>query len=163
MSAAPLLARYTGDGFELLGRSRQEGDARYIVGQRYAIEVLEQRSIASHNHQFAELHDLWLNLPEHMAEQFPSAESLRKFALIKTGYADIRQIVAATERDAQQIAAMAFALDSYSIADVCGCVVTIATAKSQSRKAMGAKEFNRSKSDILDYVASLIGLKEEAA
>lgn len=60
----------------------------YIVGQVYFLEHREERSSASHAHYFACVADAWMNLPDALAERFPTPEALRKYALIMTGYRD---------------------------------------------------------------------------
>ncbi|MCI5040061.1 MAG: hypothetical protein MRY81_10290, partial [Donghicola eburneus] len=54
----------------------------------------KQRSQRSHNHQFAEIHDLWANLPIHHANApyAASAEAFRKHGLIATGHCDVETI-----------------------------------------------------------------------
>src|SRR5258708_5689576 len=63
-------------------------DKEYVVGERYTLAPFEQRSLATHNHEFAWLYEAWMNLPEALAEQYPSPEHLRKRALIDAGYYD---------------------------------------------------------------------------
>lgn len=63
-------------------------DATFTIGARYVLAPREERSSASHRHEFAWLREAWMNLPEHLAEQFPTETHLRKRALIEAGYYD---------------------------------------------------------------------------
>lgn len=133
-------------------------DREYVVGERYMLAPFEQRSIASHNHEFAWLHEAWASLPEHEADKHPSAEHLRKWALIQTGYSNSQSIVCSSKAEALRVAAFIRPMDEFSVVIVHECVVTRYTAKSQSRRAMGAKEFQESKEKIMEYVAGILGV-----
>lgn len=115
----------------------------------------------SHRHYFATIADAWQNLPRHEAERFQSSEHLRKYALIKCGYADQRQIVCASKAEAQRLRAFVAPMDDYAIVTAVESVVTVFTAKSQSTKAMGRREFNESKQRVLDYVSQILGVSTD--
>jgi hypothetical protein len=83
---------------------------------------------------------------------------LRKKALIRKGYADHRDHVCADSLVARKLRAFIKPMDDYAIVEVRENVLRIWTAKSQSVKAMPKGEFQRSKDDVLDFVASLIGV-----
>jgi hypothetical protein len=110
---------------------------------------------------FVRRDEAWVNLPEHEAERFQTSEHLRKWSLIKCGYADQRQIVCASKAEALRFRAFIVPMDDYAIVTANESVVTVFTAKSQSMKAMGRREFHESKQKVLDYVAALIGVKPE--
>jgi phage gp36-like protein len=137
-------------------------DKHFAVGEVYPLEVHEARSDPSHRHLFAVINEAWQNLPEAQARRFASAEHLRKWALIRAGYYDERSIVCADEDEAQRIAAFVRPLDDYAIVVVRGCVVAVYTAKSQSARAMGRQDFQRSKDAVLDIIAGLIGTTTQA-
>lgn len=153
----PLVYTWEGDCFKPLKRFQRSCDERFVIGMVYTLEEVKGRSQVTHNHYFACLHDGWMNLPEHLAERFPTQEHLRKWCLIKCGYHDQRSIVASSKAEAQRIAAFIKPVDEFAIVVVSECTVTIYTAKSQSKKAMGAKDFQESKSKVLDLIASMIG------
>jgi hypothetical protein len=136
-------------------------DKEYVVGERYMLAPYEQRSTASHNHEFAWLHEAWLNLPERYAEQFPTSEHLRKYALIQAGYSDSHSLVCGSKAEALRVAAYIRPLDEFAVVTVNGPVVNRFVAKSQSRRAMGKEEFQRSKTRIMDVVAHMIGVPSE--
>lgn len=157
MTALP----FTWDG-ETMTPSRgfsKRADAAFVVGETYRLEVVEERSAASHRHFFASIAEAWANLPEPLAERHPSPEHLRKFALIRAGFADSRQIVASSKAEAQRIAAFVKPMDDYAVVAVQNAVVTVWTAHSQSVKAMGKKDFQASKTRVLEIVAEMIGVE----
>ncbi len=159
MSAAPLPFRWSGDAMEILPRFAKMADAAFVVGQVYRLEAIEERSAASHRHYFATLNDAWLGLPESYGEQFQSSEALRKFALIKTGYFDSRTLVASSRAEAQRIAAFVKPIgEEFSVVVVKEATVTIYTAKSQSMRSMGKKDFGESKQKVLEFVADLLSV-----
>lgn len=158
----PIVSRWTGEEFTPLGRSRADCDKELVAGQIYRIEIVEQRSEASHRQYFASLNETWANLPESMADQFPNPEIFRKFCLIKTGYCTKEQHVATTRAEAQRMRTFAARIsagaDDYAIVTVEGTVVTVWRAESQSYRHMGKARFTASKQDVLNYCASLVGV-----
>ena len=158
---APVLFRWSGEAMEPLPRFAKACDAAFTVGEVYRMEVQEQRSLISHNHYFAALQDMFLSLPEGVDERIASAEHLRKFALIRCGYRDERTIVCASKAEARRFAAFVQPMDEFAIVAVQEASVIVWTAKSQSMKAMGKDDFQRSKEDVLAYCQSL--LEREAA
>lgn len=156
MSAAPMLFRWDGEAMVAEPRFRKLADAAYTVGEVYRLEVQEQRSLVSHNHYFATLNDIWLSLPEEYGDRIPSAEHMRKFALIRTGYRDERSIVCASKAEAARVAAFLKPMDDFALVVVNEATVTVYTAKSQSHKAMGGKVFQQSKEAVLQYCQGLV-------
>lgn len=128
---------------------------QYEVGKAYVLVPNEARSPESHGHFFAALHEGWLNLAEDFADEFPSAEYLRAWCLVKSGFADHQVIVCATAEDAARVAAIASSREKIRIVVVEGNVVNIWLPKSQSMKAMGKVEFEASKRACLDLIASM--------
>lgn len=155
---APIVFRWTGDAMEPLSRFHNLVNEEFVVGELYRMEAIEERSQASHNHFFALLHDQWLTLPDHIALEFRTPEHLRKHALIMTGYRNERKFAAATPLEARRIAAFIKPRDEYAIVSVNENVVVEWTAQSQSRKAMGGPTFQKSKSDVLDYIDDMLGV-----
>jgi hypothetical protein len=91
-----------------------------------------ERSSASHRHYFAAVYDAWLNLPEIDAERFPTADHLRKYALIRAGYCDTRELVCASKAEAVRVGAFMKPMDPYALVAISGAVVRVYTAKSQA-------------------------------
>ncbi len=146
----------------------RRADQEYAVGERYMLAPYEDRSGATHKHEFAWLRDAWMNLPEHLAESFPTPEHLRKSALIDAGYFDETVIDAGTNAAALRVAAALRSFDDFALVIVRGPAVVRRTAKSQSRRMMDKKTFQESKTAILEIVSEMIGvspstLTEEAS
>ena len=134
---------------------------QFCVGMHYRLEVREDRSEASHRGYFAAINEAHANLPEDLAERWPTPEHLRKFCLIKAGYRSERSIACSSELEARRIAVFVAPLDSFAIVVVEKLMVTVYTAESQSYRSMGKKRFNESKSAVLDVLARLIGTSTE--
>lgn len=154
---APITFEWTGEAMKPLPRFVRQCQA-FAVGQTYPMVVQEERSSHSHRHFFACVRDAWLNLPEDIAVDFPSAEHLRKWALVKSGHSYERSVVCASEQEARRIASFVGPLDEYAIVSVRENIVQVFTAKSQSTKAMSKQEFYESKNAVLDVLANLIGV-----
>lgn len=154
---APIPMRWDGESFTPLPRFAGECDKLFVVGQVHRMVEVQDRSAKSHAHFFAAVSEAWANLPDHLAERFPTADHLRKFALIKGGWADSRQIVAASKAEAVRLAAFIRPMDAYAVVTVDGSVVTVWTARSQDMRSMGATEFQRSKDAVLRIIAEMIG------
>lgn len=149
------------DGESMIPLQPRLADKYYVVGETYRLEPREDRSQISHNHYFASIQEAWQNLPEHEAERFATADHLRKWALIKAGYRDERSVVCASHAEAQRVAAFIKPLDDFAVVTASECVVTVFTAKSQSKRAMGAKPFQDSKQKVLDIVSGMVGVSAD--
>lgn len=151
--------RYEGNGiFRCLHPKRIKLD----VGTVHGWTMAEHRSKASHDHFFACVNEAWKSLPESMADDFPSPEHLRKWSLIKAGFCSETRIVCANNSEAMALAIKATAMDKYSVIDIDGKdndgkAVTIWTADSQRRDAMGRQAFQEAKERALHIISELIG------
>lgn len=155
----PIPHRWTGDGFVPASPHWQRiADRHYAIGEVRNLVPEEQRSHKSHAHQFAEIGDAWRTLPEHLTERFPTAEALRKHALIKAGFATVTEHVCGSQAEAQRLATVIASLDPYSVTEVRRNVVRHLRAMSQSLRAMGRQDFQRSKQACLEIVAEMIGV-----
>lgn len=134
-------------------------DAHLCIGETYIMVEHQERSHKSHAHYFAAVNDAWRTLPDRLLEEYPSSEHLRKKALIRKGYCDERSIVCASKAAAQHFAAFIKPMDHYAIVVARESVVTVYTAKSQSMRAMGKKEFAESKQAVLDFIDDLLGVE----
>lgn len=159
MSSAPIFFHWDGEAMVPLARFAKLADQEFVVGLDYPLVVQESRSRASHNHFFAAVEEAWRNLPEHIAEQYPNSDKLRKHALIRAGYRDERSIACASKAEAQRVAAFVKPMDDYAIVLVTEAVVTVYTAKSQSLRAMGRKVFQESKDAVLAVLADMVGVQ----
>lgn len=159
----PLPCIWTGKAFTPLNaRFEREAAAAFGMGEVVNLAPVEDRSAASHRHYFASINEAWQNLPDDLAERYPTAEHLRKAALIRAGYRDERSFVAASRAEAIRFAAFLRPLDDYALVALSGTVVVVYTAKSQSQRAMGKATFQKSKDDVLNALAAMIGVTTSA-
>lgn len=163
MSGAPPI-KFEWDGEAFVPASpfwARKCDEHFVVGEQYQMVEHQDRSMRSHRHYFACVKDAWDNLPEQLAERFPTSEHLRKYALIRAGYRDERSIVAGSKAEAQRLAAFMKPMDEYAVVIVQEAMVTVYTAKSQSMRAMGKTTFAESKERVLDVLSQMIGTSRD--
>jgi hypothetical protein len=136
-------------------------------GDTVIITVDHPRSANTHNHQFAEIAEAWRHLPE-AVQHMPWAanpDALRKHALIVTGFRDVETVDAGSKAAAERVAALlsrhATAAHGYAITQTKGPLVTCWTPQSQSMRAMGGREFQRSKEAVLNWIAQQIEVQPE--
>ncbi len=153
---------FTWDGEAMVPRHPRRADQLFVVGETYPLIINEDRSVATHNHEFAWLREAWLNLPEALADLYPSPEHLRKRALIDAGFYDETVIDAGTNAAAIRVAAAVRAIDTFALVFVRKCFVIRRTAKSQSRRAMKKDEFQASKTAIMEVIDELVQRREAA-
>lgn len=157
--APPIPCNWDGEAFVPVSqRFARLADKFFVIGEVYAMVVEQPRSVTSHNHQFAWLHGAWMNLPEDIADLYPTEDHLRKRALIEAGYFTETAVDAGTRAAALRVAAMVPALDEFAFAKVEGPIVLIRRAKSQSMRAMGARQFHESKAAIMQVVADMLSV-----
>lgn len=162
MSNEPILCEWSEDEvFKPLPRHLKYCQATFAVGERLMIDVQAPRNMAAHRFYFAELKSIWNSLPEDIAEQYPSAEHMRKYALCKVGFCHETKSVFTSHRDAVLAAAFAAASKDYAIVDVEKNVLRCWVPESQSVRAMGADRFKRSCRAVLDYGYGLIGVARQ--
>lgn len=154
--APPILFQWNGEAMVPRPMYRDRAAADFAKGEVYRLTPVEVRSRKSERHYFAVIREVWKNLPDHYADQVPSVEHLRKFALIRTGYYSLEEIVCATAEDAAKVSRQAKAADEYAVTVIHESLIRIYTAASQSAARMGKKEFQKSKDDVLHFLAALI-------
>lgn len=158
--AAPVHFRW--DGEAMVPLRPAHADKVFVVGETYPLVVNEDRSANSHKHYHACVNEAWRNLPDHMAVEFATPDHLRKAALVETGYYTERRLICSSPGEARKVAAFMRAGEEYAIISVAGCAVIERKPKSQSYRAMPKGEFQKSKTDVLDYLAKLIGVETAA-
>lgn len=156
MTAPPIPCRFYEGTFHPLSRAENAVRAHYDDGRVYTLAPVEERSRASHSHQFAWLEDAWASLPDLLAERFPTAEHLRKWALIKAGFCDVQEVACASKAEALRWAAILRAREPYSLVIAREGVVRVATAESQSMRSMGRERFQASKDGIIRVISELL-------
>lgn len=155
----PLVFTWNGDAMEVLPRFAKIADQRFVIGERYRLDEVQERDMVKHARQFAFIADAWENLPERFAGEpwAQSAEHLRKFALIKTGYCNTETFVCGSHAEAMRWATHLRADNEYAIVTVQGATIYRFTAMSQSLRSMGAELFYESRKKVMAFVAELIG------
>ena len=161
MTERPIVLRYEGDGcFTPVGeKMRLLSDEQFVVGCRYTMVEQQDRSWSSHRHYFASIKEGWLNLPDNLVSEYLTPEHLRKKMLIKCGFADEQAVTFETRTDAARFMMYAQRMDEYAVVVISGSVVKIYTAKSQSAKEMGRKQFQESKRKVLEAIEDLLEVK----
>lgn len=152
----PLVCSWDGESF--VPKHPRIADKHYVIGETYPMVPHEDRSTSSHNHQFAWLHDAWMNLPEDVADLYPTADHLRKRALIEAGYYNESVIDCGSKAAALRVRDHLRHKDDFALVIVRGPIVVERTAKSQSRRSMNKQEFSDSKQKILEIIADMIGV-----
>lgn len=155
--APPLVMVWEGDCFKPPSPFWQKlADKFYVIGAKYRLVEEHERSAKSHRHYFSVIREAWMNMPDILLERFPSPESLRKQALIRCGYSHCTVFPCASAAEARRLAVWAGVTDEFTIIIAQRDTVLKYAAKSQSIKSMGAKEFQESKTKVLDYIAELL-------
>lgn len=145
-----------------LARYAKVARRQFVLGEEYPLVVLETRSRASHSQYFAALADAFDNLPETIAARWPTAEHLRKWALIETGWCDEREVEFGSPLYAKRAALLLhqeFDEHARIYQPNNGTKLIIRRAKSQSAAAMAKAEFEASKRAVLELVEDMIGLE----
>jgi hypothetical protein len=136
-------------------------------GELVTVQIERDRSGASHRHQFAWVREAWANLPDDCRHEVwaETPETLRKHALIATGYHQTTVIDCGANAPALRVKAALVAAEwrahGYAIGQVRGPVVRIWTPESQSIRAMGNDRFQASKAAILEWIAGKLGVPPE--
>lgn len=153
-------AEWTGSAFRPLGPA-----PCLPRGAVVTLDVQQDRTQAQHRQQFAWIRDAWESLPEAAAGKpwAASPDTLRKHALIVTGYAQAVSIAyetaaQAVEASQASIVTRAGRTHGYAIATVQGTSIILLTPESQSEAAMGRQRFLESKAAVLDWIAGLLGV-----
>ncbi len=138
----------------------------------YVRSDIADRSQKSHNHEFAEIKELYDNLPE-MFDGEPwaaTADTFRKHALIQTGWCDVMQFfypdkASADERAPEQKGILlkhhGYVVGSGAPVGGGGFLVVFKVPHSQSKAAMGAKAFQESKSAVLEWAEDLLKVDKD--
>ena len=161
MASAVILFSWDGEHMVPARGHAKRCDEKFTVGELYRMEVSEERSHRSHRFYFACVSEAWKNLPESLAERFPSPDHLRRWALVQAGYCDCRELAFDCERSAQIGAAAFREADPYAVMVVKKATLLVFRAHSQSLKAMKKKEFQASKEATLSVISKLIGIDAE--
>lgn len=153
---------FDGEAFRPLPRFHNVAAAHYGAGEVVSLVPHEDRSKKSHDHFFVTVDEAFNNLPERYTDRWRTSEHLRKWCLVKAGICDERSIVCSSRAEALRVAAFIEPMDQYAVVLPSEAVVTVYTAKSQSKKAMGREAFQASKDAVLAILAGLLDVTPEA-
>lgn len=170
--ARPELIRMIWDGGALVPDGNAATAALHDhlgAGEVLYVDIDPERSKRSHGHQFAFVRRAWATLPEHLTGQPWAAtpDTLRKYALIRTGYCKTELVaVGSAERALRVVSAMKAALradedEGFSVVEASGPVVMIFRPETQKLRAMGHDRFQESKQAIGEWLAALLGVPVE--
>lgn len=124
----------------------------------YLMETVKPRSMKSHNRYFAALEEAFDNLSEEHAQRFKTAEHLRAWALVHTGFCKEQDYTFETPEEAKLVALIVRSRSAYSVIVVSGNAVKIFDAESQAvygPDAMAPERFKESSNAVLDLVATM--------
>ena len=155
------MQNFTWNGEAMIPARPKAADKEYVIGRRYWLDEVSERSWISHQQQFAWIGEAWANLPENLADLYPTPEHLRKRALIQAGFYTEAVIDAGSKAAALRMAAYARGEDEFAAVFVRGPLVIVRKAKSQrmhGHDRMDKAEFERSKTAILEVIAEMIGV-----
>lgn len=155
---------FTWNGEAMIPAKPTLADKTYVIGQRYWLEEMTERSLISHRHEFAFVMNGWENLNDALTEKFPSPGHLRKAALIATGWHRETIIDAGNKAAALRVAAYAKGEDEFAHVVARGQTVIVRKARSQrmqGRDRMDKAEFQKSKDDILGWISRLLNVEPQ--
>lgn len=146
---------------------------QFTLDAEYPLEIVQYRSMASHNQYFAAVSDAFDNLPEKLAPSFPSDTHLRKWALIQCGHFKQKETEWDTRHDAMRHATYVRTKEVYSRINVEKVprviedgaerwVVIVREPLSQDFASMSKAEFEQSKRDVLELLESIINVPKGA-
>jgi len=162
MTPRPIPMQWDGEVMRPTRGFAATADKLFVIGEVYTLaEVDAQRSMRSHRHYFQAVYDAWLNLSEHDADRFPTEVHLRKYALIRAGYCDTRELVCSSKAEAVRVGAFIKPMDPYALVTIKPPAVRVYTAKSQDLRSMGRKVFQESKDAVLEILAGMIEVSKE--
>lgn len=160
------------DGLSMIALHPERVERDFEAGRVYLLGVYDERSPESHRHYFACIRVAFENLREADAARFPTPNYLRKWALCKAGYCEVREHVAQSAQEAKSIFEMFVTRwhalmsniweggdeEGAFVVQRAGRVIRVHIPHSQSMQAMGKERFEKSKRDVLDVLATLIGV-----
>lgn len=138
----------------------------------YVRSDIADRSTQTHNHEFAEIKNIYDSLPHRFeAEAWATnPDTMRKHALIQKGWCDVLSFYYPDQKVASELAPKekqtlvkyhGYVLGAGTVSEGGGFVVVFKVPHSQSKSAMGAAAFQQSKSDVLEWCADMLQLNDD--
>lgn len=154
---------WTGEGFMPLQRHRKAADGHFVVGQRYVLAEVHERSTRSHAHFFASMKEAYDTLPENVAAQFKNVDHFRARGLIENGFCDEYRFVCASPADAIAAVNLVVKGHPYAAVSIADNAAVVRLAHSQSYKSMKKAEFEATHAALIEWAWNLVGLKPARA
>lgn len=131
----------------------------FALGEEYPLQIVEERSMASHKQFFAAVNEGFKNLPENISARFPTPTHLRRWLLCQTGWCDEDEFEFDDVKDADRLARWIRTDNEYAqIHHRKGTnKVIVRRPRSQDTASMGKEDFEASKRDVLDLLESMVG------
>lgn len=145
--------------FVPLPRFRRLCDEQFAVHEEVPLIRFENRNMSQHRGYFAQVNECFKNLPHEYDGQYPSAEHLRSWALVQTGYCTETDYPMDSEKAARRLAIDLRRMNPYSIIKVSGAVVKHFEPESQATRSMGKEKFEASCRAVLELLISMVGAK----
>lgn len=163
MTDAPITFIWQGDCFTPASPFwAKKADATYVIGERYDLVEVQERSTKSHAHLFASIAEAHANLRDELLDEYPTPDRLRRKLLIKGGFCSEQSIVCSTRAEAQRWTDIMRQREPDSVVIARGTVVRIYVAESMSYRTMNKERFGAAKNFILNELASMLGTTPKA-
>ncbi|WP_316205777.1 hypothetical protein [Bradyrhizobium sp. SZCCHNS1012] len=160
-----VIYEWTGEVMRPLAYHKELAAREFEPGKRYKLIEFNERSEVTHDHFFATVTAYWQHWPENYERELPSADHLRKHALIRTGHY-IQTVMAHPSVQAATFYVSQFKqyvdyAEGSIVAGANGVATVMRIAKTQKKNVMEAEEFQKSKQDVLEFCASVTGVAPE--
>lgn len=152
-----IVCRWIDGVFRPLPPFQKQAERQFVDGENYWVEPMSDRSMESHRHYFACLKTAFDNLPEKYGRRWRTIEEFRHWALIQSGWCTTRTALCKSDDEVHRRVneELRYNPDAEIVID--HHTVTIRSAVSQARKALGKRKFEQSKQDVLAVVSKVIG------
>jgi hypothetical protein len=157
--SSPIQYVWESGAWHPLNYYKRQAEREFGEGEIRRLEVVEQRSQASHNNYFARLHDVWNNLPTPYQNRWPTPDDMRKWILTHTRFCTREEFTCASHGEAARW--MRNLTNKFHRVEIEGRTVIGYTAHSQSRKAMSKRAFQESRDAVDQACAQILGVDVE--
>ena len=161
MMIVPLLWKWDGTAMTPLPYFKKQAEKQLEFGRIYRLEAVEFRSTQSHKHYFACLQTAFDNLPEAHANRWRTPDELRKWALCQTPFRDTQEFHTPSHAEAIRLATHFAQMREFSVCEIRDNMVLRHTPHSQDYAHMANREFQASKSAVLNVLANILGVPVE--
>lgn len=138
---------------------QKQAQHQFGQGEIRFLDVVEQRSGASHRQFFAWINDVFENLPETYQGRWTTPDDLRKWILTFTKFATREEFSCPSRSEAVRWARNLGS--KYDRLEIEGNTVVGYTAQSQSQRSMTKRAFQESKDAVASVCARLLGIDVE--